>query len=44
VRPYSLDDAWQCLSYRYEQAGRRVPRLWIVVYRLFRRLLLWWAR
>jgi hypothetical protein len=44
VRPYSLDDAWECLSYRYERSGRRVPRLWITVYRLIRRLLLWGAR
>lgn len=44
MRPYSRDHAWACLSYSDELAGQAVPRLWVTVYRFFRRLLLWGPR
>lgn len=39
-----IDGLWQDICFAHEQAGKRIPRCWRLIYRAVHRLFAWKAR
>ncbi len=44
MRPYSLDDYWEGVAYRFQSRGRRLPWRWRAFYGVAVAILRWGAR